>query len=372
MPGFFPGKKYGGPPVSINNFCSLMQDHDCFIVTRNHDFGDSVPYNSVKDGWNVRSNAKVMYLSDSKFKASTFESVISEIKPDVIYLQSLFSVSSVLPPLFLARKYCIPVILAPRGELCKGAFKKKYKKIPYIWFLRMFGLLKNVLIQSTSDEESLATIKYLNIDESRIKLLPNIPSIPPEEPKHELKEPNHLRLLFLSRIVRKKNLHSAIMCLKGVEGNVVFDIYGPREDSQYWEYCQNLIAELPKNIQVNYCGLVSHEEVHKVFSAHDAFLFPTFSENYGHVIAEALFNNCIPIISDQTPWTDMNDFNAGWAISLDCPERYTDAVNHLLAADDITMDKYRDNIKNYIDSKMNIESLRRSYSDFIDKGCTVK
>ena len=33
MPGFFPGKKYGGPPVSIDNFCSLMIGHEKYIIT---------------------------------------------------------------------------------------------------------------------------------------------------------------------------------------------------------------------------------------------------------------------------------------------------------------------------------------------------
>jgi len=38
MGGFFPGQKFGGPPVSVDNFCSLLKDEcDCFIVTSNHD-----------------------------------------------------------------------------------------------------------------------------------------------------------------------------------------------------------------------------------------------------------------------------------------------------------------------------------------------
>ena len=51
MEGFFPGKKYGGPPVSVLNFCRLMKEYSCYIVTKNHDLGETVPY-LVNNGWN--------------------------------------------------------------------------------------------------------------------------------------------------------------------------------------------------------------------------------------------------------------------------------------------------------------------------------
>lgn len=48
--GFFPGVKFGGPPVSVNNFCTLMQDDECYIVTKNHDMGETEPYKDIKPG----------------------------------------------------------------------------------------------------------------------------------------------------------------------------------------------------------------------------------------------------------------------------------------------------------------------------------
>ena len=42
MAGFFPGEKYGGPPVSIDNFCTLIGgvDNDVYVVTTDHDLGE--------------------------------------------------------------------------------------------------------------------------------------------------------------------------------------------------------------------------------------------------------------------------------------------------------------------------------------------
>ncbi|EJL6444735.1 hypothetical protein NMS18_002445, partial [Vibrio cholerae] len=46
------------------------------------------------------------------------------------------------------------------------------------------------------------------------------------------------------------------------------------------------------------------------------FLLPTLNENYGHAIVEAMVNSNIVIISDNTPWNELNNFG-GLAISLD-------------------------------------------------------
>ena len=89
--GFFPGKTFGGPPVSVDNFCSLMKEYDCYIVTSEHDNGTTERYKGIVDGWNDRGNAKVLYLSDKDyFSIRKHDSIVKEIKPDVIYLQSLF------------------------------------------------------------------------------------------------------------------------------------------------------------------------------------------------------------------------------------------------------------------------------------------
>lgn len=362
MAGFFPGKEYGGPPVSVDNFCSLMRE-DCFIVTRNHDKGDNTAYEGIESGvWVKRDNCSVMYLPDEKYNKNTFEQVIKDLNPDILYLQGLFQ-QCVLPCLQLAKKYSIRVLLAPRGELCAGAFKKKYKKIPYIAYLKVMGLIRNVEFQSTSDEETEAIQKILKADENRVHFLTNIPSIPKKEYERTEKESGKGKFVFLSRIHPKKNLISAIRCFNGVKGNVTFDIYGPIEDESYWKECQIEIEKLPKNVTVNYCGLVSHDEVHNVFSKYDAFLFPTFSENYGHVIAESLFVGTPVIISDQTPWTDINDYNAGFAVNLSDEAGFITAIQKIVDSTNGEMKKMIADSISYVKKKTDIEHIREKYTE---------
>ncbi len=366
MAGFFPGKKYGGPPVSVDNFCTLMGEHECYIVATNHDLGDNEPYKNIHSGWNDRGNCKVCYLLDSEYRKEIFDRIILEIKPDFIYLQGLFQ-QCIIPCLQLAKKRRIKVLLAPRGELCVGAFRKKYKKIPYIFYIRILGLLDNVMFQSTSDEETKVIQQWLNVRSDRIFQISNVPSIPKYSYPARNKETGHARFIFLSRIVEKKNLLVALSALKNVSGNVVFDIYGPIEDEKYWSSCQQIIAEMPTNVKVKYCGLVEHDNVHEVFSKYDAFVFPTHSENFGHVIAEALSVGTYAIISDQTPFADVENYAAGKAISLEKHDDFSVAMQEVINWDNEISTIRRKSVSEYVRIKLDIKELKHLYEKIFCK-----
>lgn len=367
MEGFFPGKKYGGPPVSIDNFCSFMKNYNCYIVAKDHDLFESKKFSNIQDGWNDRENCKVLYLPDSKYKKITFEKAIDEIKPDILYLQGVFQ-SCVFPCFQLARKHHIKVLLAPRGELCAGALNiKRYKKFPYIIMLKAIGLVKDIHWQSTSNEETAAIKKWMKVDAAYIHHLDNIPSIMKKKYLRKEKVAGEGRFIFLSRIHPKKNLLSAIRYFQDLTGKAEFDIYGPIEDEVYWKKCQSEIKKLPKNIRVRYRGLVGHEQVHQVFSQYDAFLFPTLSENYGHVIAESLIAGTPVIISDQTPWRGLELAGGGWDIKLSNEEKFREVIEKIIALNKLEYEYIHQQAIAYIERKLNIQVLKKQYLSVFDK-----
>ena len=65
----------------------------------------------------------------------------------------------------------------------------------------------------------------------------------------------------------------------------------------------------------SYKGDVLSENVQKMLSTQDILVLPTRSENYGHVVFEALSVGCIPIISDRTPWELVKSKGAGFVVS---------------------------------------------------------
>jgi glycosyltransferase involved in cell wall biosynthesis len=114
--------------------------------------------------------------------------------------------------------------------------------------------------------------------------------------------------------------------LRDVKGRVRFDVFGPLEDRGYWRECEDLIAALPPQIEVRYCGPIAHHEVARTLAQYDLFFFPTHGENYGHVIVEALRSGCPVLLSDKTPWRDLAGEGAGWDLPLDQPALFREAL----------------------------------------------
>lgn len=366
MGGFLPGRKFGGPPVSVDNFCTLLcKDNECFILTHNHDLGEKMPYPDVHDGWNDRGNCYVKYVCDSDYNYSTFKATINEIKPDFLYLQGLFQ-ECVLPCLKIAKEESIRVLLAPRGELCQGAFRKKYKKIPYIVFLKISGMLKNCWFQSTSQEETEAIRHIMGVSEDKILFLENIPSLPKKVYQHPAKKEGTANIVFVSRVVPKKNLDFAINCLRNCNGDVKYTVFGPLQDKEYWKQCQQKINDLPYNVKVQHKGILSHEDINRELSKYDAFLFPTKSENFGHVIVEAMLAGCLPIISDQTPWNDINEYEVGWALPLEKEELYNAAINEIIQYSEEDIENKRKQLRHYLEKRLKIDELREKYENAIN------
>lgn len=360
--GFFPAKNYGGPPVSIKNMCNLISNNAEFcIITSNHELNDKNNLSGIKKGWNTNKIYKVKYLSDKEFNLPSLSRIVDEVNPDMIYLNSLFA-QYTLKFLIIAKLKRIKTLLAIRGEICEGAFKKKYKKIPYIMLLKISRLLKNVYFQSTSIEEYNAVLNYLTTDESKVFNLTNIPAINKEKANFQVtKNTGSLNIIYVSRIVPKKNLLTALEILNDIKYKIKFDIYGPIEDSTYWAECEAVKNRLPSNIEIYYKGIINHEDIPKIFTKYDVFLFPTLSENYGHIIIESLASKCPIILSkDTTPWNDINDF-CGYVVALDDLDEFRNKINYFcdLNSDDIK--KIKDNCVLYIERKFDFKKIKSDY-----------
>ncbi len=360
--GFLPATTYGGPVVSIDNLCTFLNDEvEFFVICTDHELGSKDRLKNISEGWNDRGNCRVKYMVDSDVNIKNLDGIIDEIKPDALYINSLFDAMWTIPLLCIAKKRNIRVLLAPRGQLCKNAFIGKYKKMPYIWYLKLFKLIKNIHFQSTSDEETETIKKYLGGEDDRIYFLTNLPSLPQKTIKHKEKVEGEGRFVFYSRIVPKKNLISAIRFFNGIIGKAELDIYGPMEDKTYWEECEKEISKLADNVSVNYKGVIKHDDVFDVLSGYDAFIFPTWSENFGHVISEALFSGCPAIISDQTPWRDLKESYAGWDIDLNEEEQFKQAIQEIINQNNECHCRMIEGTKIFAERQFDLPRLKRAY-----------
>lgn len=367
--GYLPGKQYGGPVTSIKNFSDALGDtYDIRIVCCNHDLNDPTPYAGISEGWNQVGKAKVCYLADSDMNLDKLSNLMAEEKPDLIYGSGImyYKVNSII--FKAAKANSIPVLLAPRGDLGTNALKvKAWKKKPFLAIMRVFGPFKNLYYQATSEEEVTNLQKYLGIDKARVFLLPNIPAegrIIKREPIQDI-----FRVVFVSRIQAKKNLLEAIRAVNLVNIPIVFDIYGPMENEDYWLKCSDEIKKAPDNVKIQYRGVLETEEAKTVYSKYDCMLFPTLSENYGHVIAEALLCGCPVVISKgTTPWDDI-DGVAGKVVSLGDVEGLAGALEEISNMSPSRKSEMTNNILEYINKKVNRKQLIEEYTKMMEKIC---
>ena len=137
------------------------------------------------------------------------------------------------------------------------------------------------------------------------------------------KAEGRLRIVFLSRIDPKKNLHFALEVLGRVTTPVDFDIIGPIANEGYWEDCQQLIKALPESCQVRHLGAIPHTIILQTLAAYDLFFFPTQAENNGYVILEALLAGCPVLLSDRTPWRGLEVEGVGRDLPLEVPDAFS-------------------------------------------------
>ena len=197
-----------------------------------------------------------------------------------------------------------------------------------------------------------------------ITIIPNVPKVSDEEPLSKKK--NELKIIFISRIRDNKNLLLALQSLSSCEGDIVFDIYGPIEGNEYWGKCQLTMETLPKNIVSEYKGIVQPTEISNVMREYHALLLPTKTENFGHVIVEAMQSGVVPIISDQTPWVNLKENSAGWSLDLANVDEFTKAIDTLYDMDSKEYTKLSGSTILFITEKLNIDELKKKYVEMFD------
>lgn len=330
---YLPGFKSGGPIRSLSNLAARLGDEFRFrVCTRDRDGGDTAAYPGLVDGWQPVAGAEVRYLSPAEQRPGVIRREIRGAGHDVLYLNSLFSPRFSLAPLVLRRAGQLPprpVVLAPRGELSAGALSLKApKKRAWLAAGRAAGLYHGVLWHATAPEEA-EEIRHWFGARAEVHVAPNLGAANAVPADRAPRPDGPLRVLFLSRIARKKNLDVALRALERVRGaRIDLHVHGPREDAAYWAECQAIAHALPPNVRMEYRGEVEHGRVAALMREHDLFLLPTRGENYGHAIVEAMRAGTPLLIADTTPWRGLADAGAGW----DLPPRDVDGFARALEA----------------------------------------
>lgn len=245
------------------------------------------------------------------------ETVIMHNKYDVIHAQGIWT------PIYstmarIARKHNIPYIMTPRGALEPWCLKQKaLKKKLAMMLYQKNDLQKAAAILTTADMEA-QHLRELGI-KAPLAVIPNGIDVA----EYQCRPANSLQtvkkqIVFISRIHQKKGIEILI----NVWGKMRSDypdwsvvIAGNGEET-YVDHLKGVVSTNGLADVVKIVPPIFGDAKYHLYTESSLFVLPTYSENFGMVIAEALACGVPVVTTNGTPWQELNSGGIGWCVDL--------------------------------------------------------
>jgi glycosyltransferase involved in cell wall biosynthesis len=326
---------YGGPSQMVLGLSAALASEgvDVTIVTTNSNGDAGQAPLDVPLGEAIAQNGyKILYFPCSPFRRYKFSlDLLRWISKhgseyDLAHIHALFSPVSTAAAT-VARSQNLPYILRPLGTLDPADLRKKRPlKQLYGYFLERPNLAGAAAIHFTTPEECRISHRFGALTQDLvIPLGVVIPqTLPPlGQARQQWGIPDGVpTILFMSRIEPKKGLNLLIPALESLyrEGLAFhFVLAGANpQDLVYEKQIREQIAASPLAERSTMTGFVSGETKQALLQDADIFVLPSYYENFGIAVAEALAAATPVVISDRVYiWQDIKEADAGWVCNLD-------------------------------------------------------
>lgn len=257
---------------------------------------------------------------------------------DIVHIHALWS-----PALHLASKWArrlgIPVVWSTHGMTAPWAMHhKRWKKLVAWRLYQQRDLLKATAIHCTTEQE-VAWNRSLGFGKFIVAPLgtSEVPS------RDGARTDRHDRvMLFVGRIHPVKGLANLINAwgLVAKHRPLIADgwklrIVGPNQDGHQVEL-EKLVKELGLCDSVEFAGPKFGDELSSEYGNCDCLALPSFTENFGATVVDALAHGKPCIASVFTPWKELVDFNCGWWVSNE-PQPLANALSEAMSLDDASL-----------------------------------
>ena len=287
-----------------------------------------------------------------------FENVVERLKPDIVHLHGIWNLA-LHRCAVICRRWKIPYVIAPRGMLEPWSLKQKWLKKRLARLLYQDRDLKGAAALHATAESEAEQFNKLGF-KNPVIVSPNGVNVPNGSPFPVPRSPFPSvarRALFVSRMHPKKGVLELVEAWSALHNStwlnnwkveLVYTVSGEFE-KEYETKVKARVAELGLQDQFIFTGALNDEEKWKAYARADLFVLPTYSENFGIVVAEALWAGVPVITTKGTPWKELEDRKCGWwidagvnplvvalkeAISLPDLERHGMGVRGKLLIDD--------------------------------------
>lgn len=228
-----------------------------------------------------------------------------------------------------ARSRGAPYVLSPRGMLEPWALEFKARKKKLAWMLYQQRIVASAAAVVATSEQECENVKRL-FPKLPVAIIPNGVDLPilSDVSSARIPKAGGGTLLFMSRIHPVKNLIGLLHAWKLLPPELAdgwrFTIAGPDEAGHAQEIAA-LVRELGLQDSVELIGPVGEGGKAAVYQSADVFVLPSFSENFGVVVAEALAYGLPVIATTGTPWQELPRRGCGWWVGPD-PESLAGAL----------------------------------------------
>ena len=233
----------------------------------------------------------------------------------LVHVSGLWDAASLAGSLLQNRG--VPCVISPRGMLEPWSLQHKaWKKrlAMFLWQRRL--LTSSVLLHATASSE-LTSIRNLGL-RTPVCVIPNGIDFPPDAvamPADESSARSAGRpktAVFLSRIHPKKGLPLLLRAWAAVRPpNWSLQIAGIAEDKAHEADVRQMVRGLGLDA-VSLVGERSGDAKWEFLRSADLFVLPSYSENFGIVVAEAMACGLPAISTTGTPWQALRDEAMGW------------------------------------------------------------
>lgn len=330
---------YGGPSQMVRGLAAALaqqsSDHIqtvTVITTDSNGDVDEAPLD-VPLGQPVREHGyDTIYFRCAPFRRYKFSTDLlswlwaNADNYDIAHIHALFSPISTAAAT-VCRWKKLPYIMRPLGTLDPADLaKKKQLKQIYAALFEKQNLAGAAAIHFTSELESKVSERFgTTTPDMILPLGVALPTLPEKEiSKAEVREKfgissDHPILLFMSRIDPKKGFDLLLPALNKLyerDRPFHFLLCGANpQDRDYENNIREQIKASPWAKRATLCGFIAGELKAQVLSAADCFVLPSYYENFGIAVAEAMAAQIPVVISDQVHiWPAIQQSEAGWVV----------------------------------------------------------
>ena len=247
---------------------------------------------------------------------------------DVVHLHGIW------PPFMhrfvvVARRQRVPIVWSLHGMLSPWAIKFKWWKKALPWMLWQKRDLRSAAILHVTSEKELVWVRARGF-KNQIVNIPLGTNLPKGVPVRRYEKKT---LLFVGRINPVKGLENLIRAWKLAWcADWKLRIVGT-DEAKYSAPMQSLVRELSLETSVEFPGPKFGAELENEYKNADALVLPSFTENFGGVVIDALAWGLPVITSKGTPWREVASSRCGWWVDND-PETLAKALRELMVLSD--------------------------------------